>query len=641
MKVGKILLKLTIFAFLTFIFLYIGINIYALITPKLNITSNGTYYLYDNKDDLVYLGSSTSSWAALEDIDDDLKKAVVSIEDKNFYTHHGFDFVRIIKAIYENMTNGEIVQGGSTITQQLVKNLYLDFGQTWKRKIEEAFLTIIVEIQYDKDEILEAYLNTINYGNGNYGISNAASYYFNKEANDLSLEEAIILAGIPKSPNKMNPVSNKEASLKRAHIVATSLLNNNYITKDDYDKIDLENVPIYGKYNEKNLQMLMYYQDAVYKELEGLGISKSILQTGGLKIYTNLDMDKQTALEKNILNNISDNDLQVASVIVDPDTGKVEALTGGIDYGSSQFNRATSSKRQVGSTMKPFLYYSALENNLTSASKFSSEFTTFNLNSKDTYSPNNFNNKYANKEITMAAAIAFSDNIYAVKTNLFLGVNNLVNTAKKVGIKEDLDPNVSLALGTGEINILDFATGYTTLASGGYKKDLYLIRKIEDPNGNVIYAKQNQKSLVLNPNYVYILNELLTATSNSNFRDYTTATASVIASKLSRKYAIKTGSTETDYWTVGYNKDDLMLVWIGYDDNREFANGYSIISKNIWADTMEEIQTGLSNNWYETPQNVVGVILDAVTGEYTNDTSRAYVYYFLKGSEPLKEKSQN
>ena len=407
MKVGKILLKLTIFAFLTFIFLYIGINIYALITPKLNITSNGTYYLYDNKDDLVYLGSSTSSWAALEDIDDDLKKAVVSIEDKNFYTHHGFDFVRIIKAIYENMTNGEIVQGGSTITQQLVKNLYLDFGQTWKRKIEEAFLTIIVEIQYDKDEILEAYLNTINYGNGNYGISNAASYYFNKEANDLSLEEAIILAGIPKSPNKMNPVSNKEASLKRAHIVATSLLNNNYITKDDYDKIDLENVPIYGKYNEKNLQMLMYYQDAVYKELEGLGISKSILQTGGLKIYTNLDMDKQTALEKNILNNISDNDLQVASVIVDPDTGKVEALTGGIDYGSSQFNRATSSKRQVGSTMKPFLYYSALENNLTSASKFSSEFTTFNLNSKDTYSPNNFNNKYANKEITMPRRLPF------------------------------------------------------------------------------------------------------------------------------------------------------------------------------------------------------------------------------------------
>ncbi len=635
MKIIKTFIKLGLFSFIAFIFLYIGINIYALITPKLNITNNGTYYLYDNKDDLVYLGSSTSSWVNIDDINKNLINAVISIEDKSFYTHNGFDIGRIIKAIYENVTSGEIVQGGSTITQQLVKNLYLDFDQTWKRKIEEAFLTIIVEIQYDKDEILEAYLNTINYGNGNYGISNAASYYFNKEASNLSLEEAIYLAGIPKSPNKMNPVSNKEASLKRAKIVAKSLLNNNYISLDEYNNLDLENTTIYGKYNEKNLQMLMYYQDAVYDELKSLGINSSILASGGLRIYTNLDMEKQASLEKNILNNTKDEtDLQVASVIVDPESGKIEALTGGMDYGVSEYNRATKSKRQVGSTMKPFLYYAALENNLTASSKFTSEYTTFNINNKDTYSPNNFNNKYANKEITMAAAIAFSDNIYAVKTNLFLGPETLVKTAKRVGIKEELEPNVSLALGTGEINIIDFATGYTTLASGGYKKDLYLIRKIEDPNGNVIYKKEEKKNLVLNPNYVYILNELLTSTSNSNFKDYTSATASVIASKLSRKYAIKTGSTGTDYWTVGYNKDDLMLIWIGYDDNRDFANGYSVISKNIWADTMEEIEGEGEDNWYQKPDDVVGVILDAVTGEYTNDARKSYIYYYVKGSEP-------
>ncbi len=635
MKIIKALIKLGLFSFIAFIFLYIGINIYALITPKLNITNNGTYYLYDNKDELVYLGSSTSSWVNIDDINKNLINAVISIEDKSFYTHNGFDIGRIIKAIYENVTSGEIVQGGSTITQQLVKYLYLDFDQTWKRKIEEAFLTIIVEIQYDKDEILEAYLNTINYGNGNYGISNAASYYFNKEASNLTLEEAIYLAGIPKSPNKMNPVSNKDASLKRAQIVAKSLLNNNYINEDEYNNLDLENTNIYGKYNEKNLQMLMYYQDAVYDELKSLGINSSVLASGGLRIYTNLDMEKQTSLEKNIINNIKDEkDLQVASVIVDPESGKIEALTGGMDYGVSEYNRATKSKRQVGSTMKPFLYYAALENNLTASSKFTSEYTTFNINNKDTYSPNNFNNKYANKEITMAAAIAFSDNIYAVKTNLFLGPETLVETAKRVGIKEDLEPNVSLALGTGEINIIDFATGYTTLASGGYKKDLYLIRKIEDPSGNVIYKKEEKKNLVLNPNYVYILNELLTSTSNSNFKDYTTATASVIASKLSRKYAIKTGSTGTDYWTVGYNKEDLMLIWTGYDDNREFANGYSVIPKNIWADTMEEIQDVGEDNWYQKPENVVGVILDAVTGEYTNNAKNSYIYYYVKGSEP-------
>lgn len=635
MRAFKFISKTFIFGFISFIICYIGINVYAMITPKLNITNNGTFHLYDNQDQLVYQGSSTSSWVNIENIDEKLLNATIAIEDKNFYNHFGFDILRIGKAMLTNIRTGHIVQGASTITQQLVKNLYLDFGKTWKRKIEEAFLTIIAELQYNKDEILEAYLNTINYGNGNYGVSNASKYYFNKEVNNLTMEEAIILAGIPKSPNKFNPVSNKEESIKRAKVVAKALLNNNYIDNESYNSLNFEAIEIYGKTNEKNLQMLMYYQDAVYKELESLGVSKNILETGGLKVYTNLDIEKQTSLEKNILNTINeDNELQVASVIVDPKSGKIEALTGGINYGTSQYNRATESKRQVGSTMKPFLYYAALENNLVASSKFKSEYTIFNINNKESYSPTNYNDKYANKDITMAAAIAFSDNIYAIKTNLFLGVDTLVNTAKTVGIEEELSAVPSLALGTEEINIIDYATGYTTLASGGYKKDLYLIRKIEDRDGNVIYTKENKKSLVLNPNYVYILNELLSNTSSSAFKDYTSATASTIASKLSRKYAIKTGTTASDYWTVGYNEDDLMLIWIGYDNNKEFTQNYGYMGKNIWADTMEEIQKDTQENWYDTPENVVGVILDSVTGEITNDSNKAVIYYYLKGSEP-------
>ncbi len=634
-------LKTLLFGFLAFIISYVGINIYALITPKLNITNNGTFYLYDNKDTLVVKGSSTSTWADLEEIDEKLVNAVVTVEDKKFYTHKGFDILRIGKAMMNNITSGHIVEGASTITQQLVKNLYLDFDKTWKRKFEEAFLTVIAEIQYDKDEILEAYLNTINYGNGNYGVSNAANYYFNKDVQNLTLEEAIILAGIPKSPNKYNPVSNYDASISRAKVVAKVLYNNEEITQEEYDSLNFDNVTIVGKNSENNLQMLMYYQDAVYKELEELGISKSILETGGLKIYTNLDMAKQTSLEKNILKNLnSESEVQVSSVIVDPQSGKIEALTGGYDYSLSAYNRATESKRQVGSTMKAFLYYGALENNLISSSKFKSEYTTFNINNKESYSPTNSNDKYANKDITMAAAIAFSDNIYAVKTNLFLGPEELVKTANKAGIKEELLPVPSLALGTGEINILDYATGYNTLASGGYKKDLYLIRKIEDADGVVIYTKEEKNSLVLNPNYVYILNELLSNTTSSAFRDYTSATAVTIAGKLSRKYAIKTGTTPTDYWTVGYNKDDLMLVWLGYDNNREFTKSYSSVAKNIWADTMEEIQTGYEDNWYDTPNDVVGIILDAVTGEVTKDSSRAVMYYYLKGSEPNISKAE-
>lgn len=641
MRTWKFLKKMTIFLVLSIVVCYIGINIYAFIIPKLNITNNGTYYLFDNQDNLVYQGSSASSWVNIEDIDNKLVDAVISIEDKKFYSHFGFDILRIGKAMITNLKTGHIVQGASTITQQLVKNLYLDFSKTWERKFKEAYLTIIAELQYDKNEILEAYLNTINYGNGNYGVSNASLYYFNKDVSDLTYEEAIILAGIPKSPNKYNPVSNFDECIKRAQVVAKSMLNNNTITNDVYNNLNFENTSIYGKNNEDNLQMLMYYQDAVYKELEELGISKDILETGALKIYTNLDMNKQKSLEKNILKTIQDDDeLQVASIIVDPNTGKIEALTGGIDYGTSQYNRATQSKRQVGSTMKPILYYAALENNLVSSSKFKSEYTIFNINNKESYSPTNYNNKYANKDITMAAAIAFSDNVYAVKTNLFLGVDTLVETSKKIGIKEKLEPVPSLALGTGTINMIDYATGYTTFASGGYKKDLYLIRKIEDKDGNVIYTKENKKSLVLNPNYVYILNELLSNTTSSAFKDYTNATASSIASKLSRKYAIKTGTTATDYWTVGYNQDDLMLVWLGYDDNREFTKNYSYMTKNIWADTMEEIQSELSDNWYKTPENVVGIVLDAVTGNVTNNSDNAIVYYYLKGSEPEITKSQ-
>lgn len=249
--------------------------------------------------------------------------------------------------------------------------------------------------------------------------------------------------------------------------------------------------------------------------------------------------------------------LQVASIVINPNNGGVEALTGGLDYSKSQFNRAISSKRQVGSTMKPILYYSALENNFTSATTFLSAPTTFNLANNQSYAPSNFNDKYANKDITMAAAISYSDNIYAVKTHLFLGEDNLVKTAKKMGITTKLTANASLPLGTSEISMYDFANAYTTLASGGYKRKLHFIKKVEDLDGNTLYEFKDKKDLVLNENYVFILNELLTSTYNSAFIDYNNPTVMSLSSKLNQKYAIKTGSTGTDCWIVGYNKKIL------------------------------------------------------------------------------------
>jgi len=634
LKAIRIFIKLGIFIFISFIICIVGLYTYAFFSPKLELKTANRFFLYDNSEALVFQGSGNNEWVDIEDISDNLINAVISVEDKNFFKHHGFDYLRIAKAMATNIKRKSIVQGASTISQQYIKNMYLDFSKTWDRKIEEAFLTLELEVHYDKEDILEGYLNTINYGQGNYGIANASRYYFNKNPKDLTLEESIILAGIPKSPNKYNPVSNYEESIKRAKVVAKAMVKNEYLNESDYNILFNEKLDIYGKNEKSNLKTLMYYQDAVIEELESLTeIPSSLIDSGGLKIYTNLDINAQTILENSIDTYLKDNEMQVASIIVDPNTGGVSALAGGKDYTISQFNRATSAKRQVGSTMKPFLYYAALENNLVSSSSFSSEKTTFLLKNGKTYTPSNFANRYANKNITMSAAIAMSDNIYAVKTNLFLGPEILVEASNRAGIEGELLPVPSLALGTSELTMLDFAQGYTTLASGGYKRDIHFINRIEDLEGNILYEYKDKNNLVYNPNYVYILNEMLTSTTNQVFTDYTKPTALSIASKLSKKYAIKTGTTTTDFWTVGYNNDALMLVWTGHDNNLEVNSSDSRITKNIWADTMEGILKEKSTEWYIKPKNVVGIPLNAITGEQTTNNDNAAIFYYVKGSE--------
>ena len=636
MRVLRMLFKTGIFIFISFVIVIIGLYTYAYLSPKLELKTAGQYFIYDGEDELVYQGSSTSEWVSLEDINYNLINAVISVEDKNFYQHHGFDYLRIAKAMYLNIKNGKITQGASTISQQYIKNIFLDFSTTWERKIEEAFLTLELEVHYSKDEILEGYLNTINYGQGNFGIGNASRYYFNKEPLDLTLEEALILAGIPNSPENYNPVANYDLSVERAKIVGKSMVMNGYLTEDELNGLFKEKLDIYGKSSEENLDMLMYYQDAVLDELRSIKtIPEELIQNGGIKIYTYLDLDAQKKLEENILTYLSDSELQQASVVVDPNTGGVIALSGGVSYANSQYNRAVQAKRQVGSAMKPFLYYGALEEGMTSASTFNSQYTTFTLSNGDTYSPKNYGSIYANKEITMAEAIAVSDNVYAVKTNMFLGADKLVEIAGRVGIEAEFSAIPSLALGTGEMSVLDLARGYTTLATGGYKEDIGFIRKVLDSEGNVLYEKDDDKELVLNMNYTYILTEMLTGTTNSVYKDYASPTALTIASKLSRKYAIKTGTTETDFWTAGYNPDIVMVTWVGMDDNSDLSSSDSYISKNIWADTVEDILEDSEEHWYDTPENVVGVVLDAVNGVPTNDTTKATLFYFVKGTEDI------
>lgn len=639
----KILTKL-FKAFFILLFLLsitiVGMYVYAYLSPKTIIKNANKYFIYDKNENIVYQGSSSSKWVRLDDVSKYYLDAVISIEDKNFYKHNGFDYPRIIKAMIKNISNKRIIEGASTISQQYIKNLYQNFNKSWERKWQETILTLNLEVNYSKDEILEGYINTINFGQGNIGIADASLYYFNKEPSELTLEESLILAGIPKSPNNYNPVSNYDNSINRAKIVLNSMIKNKKISKNEANNLFKNKIEIYGKNNRENLNMLMYYQDAVLNELkETVKLPDEIIQKKGIKIFTNLDLDVQKNLEENINKYMTGEDMQVASIIIDPRNGGILALSGGLDYSKSQFNRAISAKRQVGSTMKPFLYYAALENNLTSSSTFTSELSTFTTENGKTYSPQNYGNKYANKSITMASAIALSDNIYAVKTNMFLGGEKLIDVVHKSGINQKLKNIPSLPLGTIEMSMIDFAQGYVTLANEGIYNKIHFINKVEDSDGNTLYEFKDNSKQVLNPNYTYILSEMLTDTYNKAFIDYTNPTALVISNKLKEKYAIKTGTTNTDFWTIGYNKNKLMLTWVGNDNSDDVSPNKSFITKNIFADTIENVNKDeVDNSWYETPENVVAVPLDATTGKSTKDKNKIALFYYIKGSENIEKK---
>lgn len=637
MKKLKKLLKIFIFCMAIFITLYYGVYFVASLTKKLNINTANGYYLYDSSNNLI--NGTSDQWIKLENISKFLIDATISVEDKNFYKHQGFDYLRIAKSLYINLVNRKTLQGASTISQQYAKNLFLTFDKTWERKAKEAWLTIKLESQYSKDEILEGYLNTINYG-GVYGIENASYYYFNKSASELTLAESTILAGIPKSPSNYSPLLNYEKSKERQYLVLNSMVENKFITQKEMDEAYSTELVFYGYIENNKLKTLRYFEDAVMDELDKLDLPNSFLETGGLKIYTTLDMNAQTILENAIREEFPDEEMQLSSIVMNPNNGEVLALTGGTDYTKSQFNRALYAKRQVGSTLKPFLYYVALENGFTESTTFTSEETTFVFSNDKTYSPANYNNKYGNKDITMAAAISYSENIYAVKTHLFLGEETLVEMLKRVGITAKLEAIPSLALGSKEITLIDMMSAYGTLASSGYKIEPYFIKKIEDSNGNVLYEHKDSREQVLNSSLVYIMNEILTSTYNYNFIDYNYPTCFDLASKITNKYSVKTGTTDTDHLIFGYNKDIVVGIWSGYDDNKpsDASNGKYI--RNMWANIVENYMKDKDTSWYNLPNNVVGVLMNPISGTVaTSDTKNATMFYYIKGTEPTYKDS--
>ena len=484
--------------------LYVGILVYAKILgpPPLAVPQSSLYY----SDDGTVIGESHNGekryWVSLDNIAPELVEATIAIEDQSFFEHHGFDYKRIAGAILADIKSMAKVQGASTISQQYARNLFLEHEKTWKRKLLEAFYTIRIEMSYTKEEIMEGYLNTIYYGEGAYGIEAASQFYFGKNAADLTLSEASMVAGIPKGPSIYSPIVSYEKAKSRQKIILDMMVRNGFITETEANTAASNDIKINGEHSHSSLAIAPYFQDAVKSALKNvLPLDDRTIELGGLKIFTTLNVEQQELAEKKVETLIAkESEIQIGLVAMDPKNGHVKAMVGGRNYQESPFNRATQAVRQPGSTMKPLLYYSAIEKGFTPATTMRSEPTTFRFQDhRAAYTPHNYNNLYANDEITMSQALALSDNIYAVKTHIFLGQESLVETAKKFGITTKMDVVPSLALGTSGVRVLEMANAYSLLANGGKKVAPVLITRVEDHTGEVIYEYQQDPENRLAP----------------------------------------------------------------------------------------------------------------------------------------------
>ncbi|KKE77756.1 PBP1A family penicillin-binding protein [Bacilli bacterium] len=607
--------------------------------PPLMNEENTIYY--NNSNEVIGEERSAENryWVDLNDMSPHIINATLIVEDQHFKEHNGFDYKRIIGAIFRNVTSGTLKEGASTLTQQLARNLYLSHEKTWDRKIKEAFYTVRLEMYYSKGEILEGYLNSIYYGHGSYGIEAASNYFFDKSSKDLDVAEAAMLAGIPKGPTYYSPLNDKENAEQRQEQILQLMLTNNMISPDEYQNAKTTTLAYSKTKKEDNDSIGPYFQDAVLKEAAKiLELDTEEIRSGGFEIYTTLDSEMQIGLEDSVSKTIDQaSEMQIGALAMDPKTGAIKAMVGGRDYSESPFNRAVNARRMAGSTFKPFLYYAALENGYTASTMLMSKPTAFELEDGEVYRPSNFNDYYAYEPISLAQALALSDNIYAVKTNLYLTPKKLVNTARRFGLSGELPEVPSLALGSASVSLEEMVTGYGMIANGGHEINSYTIEKIINRDGKTIYEKDNKLGdLVLDPKQTFILADLMTGVFDRQLDGYASVTGAPIANQLSRVYAGKSGSTKSDSWMIGFSPQLVAGVWGGYDDNRVMEvvaeSGYP---KKVWASFMEKAHEGLPEKSFEAPNGVVGVAIDPQTGNLATpycEVSR--VMYFEKGSEP-------
>lgn len=566
----------------------------------------------------------------LNQIPKSLIHATLAAEDKDFYHHHGFSISGIGRAVLANLKAGEVVQGASTITQQLARNLYLTHNRTWSRKLKEAIYTLQLELHYSKDEILELYFNEIYYGHGAYGIGRASKMYFNKKPEELSLAEATLLAGIPRGPYYYSPYHHLNRAKKRQHHILDLLVKNNTISQAEAKAAKQQAIAVHPMSQSKQAKA-NYFRDYIIKTaVTKYSLDESLVRSGGLKIYTTLNLDMQKAAEKAVSRYTRDDEnLQGALISVDPRTGHIKAMVGGKDYQKSQYNRVFA-RRQPGSSFKPIVYLSALENGFTPLSKIMSQPTTFQFGT-DTYKPRNFQNQYANQLITLREAIARSDNVYAVSTLSRVGIQSVIDTAHRLGIQSPIQATPSLALGSYPVSPYEMAQVYGTIAAGGVKKPLIGITKIVDPFGRVLVEEKTETKQVASPAHTFVLTKLLENVLKPG------GTGQRVGHLFQQPAAGKTGTTDWDGWLSGYTPNLVTTVWVGYDQGKKLPYHKARLAQYIWAEYMKKATKKQPARIFAMPPGVKAVYVDPAEEKIAAPGcmgKQAYLEYFVAGTEP-------
>lgn len=593
---------------------------YALIAPLSLSEQRHHITLYDRNGDILYESNfgEDMEWTDLEDIPQQVQDAFVAVEDRRFYLHMGVDPIRIVSALRNNM-HSDTLQGGSTITQQYAKNLFLTNEQTLQRKIEEFFYAVRLEMHYSKADILEGYLNTLYFGHGIYGISEASSYYFGKDMDELSAGELAMLVGVVNGPGAFSPYLHYENAISRQQTVLQVLKDEQVIDEAEYEKAMNEELVILDhRDDEQEDDIRAYYIDAVLAELSAMNLTKDQLD-----VYTYFDPQASRALYLSLQENLgSDSEMQAAAVILEPFTDHILAMAGGKSYTESQYNRALHAERQIASTIKPLLYYCALQQGFTPSTTFISQPTTFQLGDNETYAPGNYGDQYPYREISMINAIGMSDNIYAVKTHLFLGTQTLQHALAQYGITAD--DNASLALGTVSLNVCELASIYNSFASEGLYAQPQLISGIRSKETWIMQDETQMKQL-LKRDETLMLSQLLTATYDP--KNITYAYPSMLGSAPDVPTAVKSGTSDWDSLCAGYNPQYTLVIWSGYDDNRTLEKADMSHARKIFQAAFDRLYEGREGPWYERPDTLEERRVDPVSGE---PSSQGSAYWYKK-----------